>query len=64
MANAGSEGRCLPGWRQEWEPAAGQVQILELPDQPYLERDEFEIPGDQGEAKKKIYRLCWETQEE
>lgn len=28
-----------------------------LPLQPYLEKQEFEIPGYQGEAKEKIYML-------
>lgn len=36
----------------------------ELPSQPYLGREEFEIPGKQGEAKEKVYTLCLETQEE
>jgi len=40
----------------------GDMWRPELPSQPYLGREEFEVPGEQGEAK--IYMLCLETQKE
>lgn len=42
----------------------GDLWRPELPSQPYLGREEFEIPGKQGEVNEKIYTLHLETQEE
>lgn len=49
---------------QRWDSAVVHMWRQELPSQPYLGREEFEIPGEQGEVNEKIYLLPLETQEE